>query len=253
MSRNLIVLDLLLLALCALAAWRLMDSRRERRAEQDRFLQRREAGLPPPAVALPPAPAPAAASAYVEVAQKLVLSPDRNPDVIVEVVAPKPMPPLPRAYGAINFGEGPRVLLAEKAGGRQHSYAIGGRIGAFRVVAITQLGVVFDWEGKRVAARYQEMRDLTSGAGGESSSARASPAAQTASAAQAAESAENRSSTLKSLGSSGDVRGKLGPALGSYRTCVSGDDSPEGTMTEGYRKVVTPSPMGNSCRWEKVE
>ena len=105
MRRNLIVLNLLLLALCALAAWRFLDYRRERLAEQTRFLHRREAGLPPPVVLLPPPPPPASSSAYVEVAQKLLLSPDRNPDVIIDVVAPKPMPPLPRAYGAINFGE----------------------------------------------------------------------------------------------------------------------------------------------------
>ena len=50
MRRNLIVLNLLLLALCALAAWRFLDYRRERLAEQTRFLHRREAGLPPPVV-----------------------------------------------------------------------------------------------------------------------------------------------------------------------------------------------------------
>ena len=251
MRRNLIVLDLLLLALCALAAWRFLDYRRERLAEQSRFLQRREAGLQPPVVLLSPAPTPASSTAYVEVAQKLILSPDRNPDVIIDVVAPKPMPPLPRAYGAINFGEGPRVLLAEKAGARQHSYPIGGKIGEFKVLAITQLGVVFDWEGQQVAARYQEMRDLTPAPASES--ARTSPVAQTSSAAEkAAARAETGPQNVKALGTNSESHGKLGQGVGSYRACVKDDDSPDGTVEDGFRKMSISTPMGMSCHWEKV-
>ena len=252
MRRNLIVLDLLLLALCALAAWRFLDYRRERLAEQTRFLRQREAGLPPPVVLLPPPPPPASSSAYVEVAQKLILSPDRNPDAIIDVVAPKPMPPLPRAYGAINFGEGPHVLLAEKAGARQHSYPIGGKIGEFKVLVISQLGVVFDWEGHQVAARYQEMRDLTPAAA--SGSARSSPSAPAASAAApAAAPVDSGAKGVRTLGSDSNSRSKLGPGVGSYRACVKDDDSPEGTMEDGFRKLSVSTPMGNSCHWEKVQ
>jgi hypothetical protein len=245
-------------SLCAFAAWRYLDFRRERLAEQTRFLHRREAGVAPPVVHLPPAPESAASSAYVEVAQKLLLSPDRNPDVIIDIVAPKPMPPLPRAYGAINFGQGPRVLLAEKSGGQQRSYTIGSKIGAFKVLAITQAGVVFDWEGKLVAARYREMRDLASAPTSEAASTgRSSPSALTAigasAASQSSAAAEDRSQNLKSIGSTGDMRGKFGAGVGSYRACLKGDDSPEGTITDGFRKVVVPTPMGESCHWEKVE
>jgi hypothetical protein len=254
LRRNLIVLDLLLLALCAVAAWRFLDYRRERLAEQARFLRRSEAGLPPPVVLLPPAPPPAASSAYVEVAQKLLLSPDRNPDVIIDVVAPKPMPPLPRAYGAINFGEGPHVLLAEKAGARQHSYPIGGKIGEFTVLVISQLGVVFDWEGQQVAARYQELRDLTSATASEP--ARSSAAAQSASvtpAAAAAAAAATTSNSMQTIGPSSGSHGRLGPGAGTFRACVKDDDSPEGTMEDGFRKVSVSTPMGKSCHWEKVQ
>lgn len=254
MRRNLIVLNLLLLALCALATWRFLDYRRERLAEQTRFLHRREAGLPPPVVLLSAAPEPASSSAYVEVAQKLLLSPDRNPDVIIDVVAPKPMPPLPRAYGAIDFGEGPHVLLAERAGARQHSYPIGGRIGEFKVLAITQLGVIFDWEGQQVAARYQEMRDLTPAPASES--ARSTPVAQSASGAPSsspAAAAETNSKSVPTLGSKSESRGKLGPGVGSYRACVKDDDSPDGTIEDGFRKLSVSTPMGISCHWEKVK
>jgi hypothetical protein len=50
-----------------------------------------------------------------------------------------------------------------------------------------------------------------------------------------------------------DVQGKFGPGAGTFRTCLRGDDSPEGTVTDGFRKVVAPTPMGQSCHWEKVQ
>lgn len=50
-----------------------------------------------------------------------------------------------------------------------------------------------------------------------------------------------------------DVQGKFGTGAGSYRSCLKGDNSPDGTVTDGFRKVVTPTAVGPSCHWEKVE
>jgi cytoskeletal protein RodZ len=49
------------------------------------------------------------------------------------------------------------------------------------------------------------------------------------------------------------VHGKFGVGTGSYRSCLKGDNSPDGTVKEGFRKVVTPTAVGPSCHWEKVE
>jgi hypothetical protein len=38
-----------------------------------------------------------------------------------------------------------------------------------------------------------------------------------------------------------------------YRSCVPGDNSPSGTIVDGYRKVMTTSPFGVSCGWEKIQ
>jgi mannose-6-phosphate isomerase-like protein (cupin superfamily) len=38
-----------------------------------------------------------------------------------------------------------------------------------------------------------------------------------------------------------------------YRGCVAGDNSPAGTIVDGYRKVMTTGPFGVSCGWEKVQ
>lgn len=38
-----------------------------------------------------------------------------------------------------------------------------------------------------------------------------------------------------------------------YRSCLPGDNSPSGTIADGYRKVMTTSPFGVSCGWEKIQ
>ena len=38
-----------------------------------------------------------------------------------------------------------------------------------------------------------------------------------------------------------------------YRSCVPGDNSPSGTIVDGYRKIMTASPFGVSCGWEKIQ
>ena len=34
--------------------------------------------------------------------------------------------------------------------------------------------------------------------------------------------------------------------------CQPGDNSPAGAVVDGYRKLVTETPFGKSCRWEKI-
>jgi hypothetical protein len=38
-----------------------------------------------------------------------------------------------------------------------------------------------------------------------------------------------------------------------YRGCLPGDNSPAGTIVDGYRKVMSILPFGVSCGWEKVQ
>jgi hypothetical protein len=47
---------------------------------------------------------------------------------------------------------------------------------------------------------------------------------------------------------------QLGKDMGDgYRACVAGDDSPSGTVLDGYRKLSHSSPFGVSCGWEKIK
>ena len=242
MSRNLILLNLLLLALCGLAGWRLSVYRKERVAEQTGFLARQEDPAPAPVVPLPASASRISASTYLAVAQQLLLSADRNPTVIVDVVPPKIMPPLPRAYGAMDFGQGPRVVLAEKAGAPQRSYPIGERIGDFKILAVNRAGVVFEWDGKRVPATFDEMRDTTT-----APSAAPPPQATITAGATATQ------TTIKKITASGEYQGKPGPGAGQMRPCMPGDTSPAGSVSDGYRKSLTEiGGFGKTCLWEKV-
>ena len=256
MRRNLLLLDLLLVALCGLAGWRFAVHRNERLAEQKAFLERREPPVSTPAVLIAPPPPPAVASAYVEVAQKLLLSADRNPTVVVEVVAPKVMPALPRAYGLMDLGNGARVFLATAPGAPQHTYVKGDTIGEFKLLEISRTGLVFGWEDKRVAARYDELRDASARSKAETAASagasRRPPPQATSLEAQAPP--PNRPPEPQRIGSDAGAQGQPGGDPGAAsRPCVPGDNAPAGTINGGYRKVIIRTPMANSCIWEKVQ
>jgi hypothetical protein len=252
LSRNLILLDLLLLALCGLGMWRFSELKRERLAEQEKFLNRREVAAPAPAVLMPPAVTPVAAGLYLEVAQKLLLSGDRNPSVILDVVPPKVMPALPRAYGAMDFGGGPRVVLAAKPGGDQRSYAIGETIGEFKLLAVTQAGVVFEWEGKEVPATYAELRDTVAPVSQQAAASRPAQQAPPHGAASAPPQPPKQSS-LQTVGADSNAQGRPGAGSGPTRPCAPGDKAAPGTVSDGYRKMVIDTPMGQGCFWRKVD
>lgn len=250
MRRNLVLLDLLLVALCGLAGWRFAVHRHERSAEQKTFLEHREVAAPAPVVLMPQAVGAATAGAYLEVAQKLLLSGDRNPSVILDIVPPKVMPALPRAYGAMDLGEGPKVVLAAH-GNPQRSYSVGETIGEFKLVAITQAGVVFEWDGKKVAASYAQLRDDTPPPSQQAAAPRSAQPPPPAGAAPAPP--PKPGGSLQTVGADSNTQGRPGAGTGASRPCQPGDKSAPGTVSDGYRKVAVDTPMGQGCFWRKVE
>lgn len=257
MRRNLLLLDLLLAALCGLAGWRFAVHRQERSAEQKAFLERREPPVSTQAVLIPPPPPPAVASAYVEVAQKLLLSTDRNPTVVVEVVAPKVMPALPRAYGLMDLGDGARVFLAATPGAPQHTYVKGDTVGEFKLLEISRTGLVFGWEGKRVAARFDELKDVSAAKAAADRAAAANASARQAdrqAVSLQAQAPPNRPPEPQRISSPEGAQGQPGgDPGGASRPCQPGDNAPAGTVNGGYRKVVIRTPMASSCSWVKVQ
>ncbi|MBI5280700.1 MAG: hypothetical protein HY858_03380 [Candidatus Solibacter usitatus] len=253
MRRNLLLLNLLLLALIGLVSWRLWAGYQESSLRQKTFLSKTTPIPPPPNVVFPAHPSQVSAANYYEVAAKLPFSKDRNPTVIVEVEAQKPMPALPRYYGMMNFGAGPRVILSPGPGGKQKSYVEGESVGDFKLVAIANSGLTFEWEGKKVPARYEDMKDNTPAQQPAGASAPVGmPAMQSVGVVNAAPQAQAAApTTVTGVGGAGAAR--PGADIGaSIKGCQPGDSSPAGVVMDGYRKVVTETPFGKSCRWERV-
>lgn len=257
MRRNLLLLNLLLVLLIGVVSWQFWNGYKERVTRQQAFLKAPLPAAPPALVSFPAPPGQVSAANYYEIASTLPFSKDRNPTVIVEVAEPKKQPPFPHYYGMMNWGGGPKVILAAP-GGQQKSYVPGDQVGDYKLVTIAQSGLVFEWDGKQVPAKYEEMRD-------------ASPAAQQSTETQSSSSSSGGGSVVNLGGQSAtpaespvkrvtptvvSVTGSSGPGndVGAgMRGCQPGDPTPAGAIVDGYRKVVSETPFGKSCRWERAQ
>jgi hypothetical protein len=253
-SRRLVLFNMALLALCGLAVWRLRDVWQQHAAAEATFLSAAVAAVAPPVVLVAPPPEPVAPAEYLPIAQQLLMSRDRNPTVIIDVEPEKPMPALPKYYGSMNFGGDPRVVLALAAGGAQRSYKLGETVGAFKLLEVQATGLVFEWDGKKVPARYADMRDTTSQAQNQAPTQSGSASATVATISSASSSSSD--TAQKSVGSVINPGRELGPGPETgtdVRPCLANDNSPPGTVVDGYRKVIGNHLMGKSCYWQKVQ
>ena len=238
----------LLAALCALA-WQMRREWVEAHARSQAFLSVKVPQAKPPKLAPLPRVAPLAAMAYAEVAQLNLFSKDRNPQVIIDLPPPikeKPVPAFPVARGVLLWeGTPPTVLLSMRPGGQQKGYRAGERIGDWKIVSVDNQYVVFEWDGKEFKKRIDELMDKTAMVA--ETAAPAAPASARNTATPAAQksgqslSDANKSDRWVDVGAS-DMRG-----------CKPGDDTPAGTVNDGFRKVVSTTPFGNACRWEQVK
>ena len=90
MRRRLLLLNIVLAAAICGAGWQLRRDWLAARAREQANARQAVKPLPPPPVAITKPAQPVAATAYNEIAQKMLFSKDRNPDVVVEVQAPPP-------------------------------------------------------------------------------------------------------------------------------------------------------------------
>jgi hypothetical protein len=241
LKKRLILLDLALVALIVLAGWRLRGNWLEARKRESVVLRASQKPLPPPPYAPLARVEPVAAAAYVEVAQKMLFSADRNPTVVVEAAKPKPLPAFPVARGVLNLGDGPVAILSEKEGSPHRGYHPGEKVGEFKLVAVSAQELVFEWEGQRIAKRVDELRPHTAGEPGAAPVATAEPVRPAAVQASSVTVAQEQ---------------PLGPgesAGGGVRACQPGDSTPPGTVVDGMRKMVSVTPFGKVCRWEPVK
>jgi hypothetical protein len=243
MNRRIIALDLALIALAAVLGWQIRQRWTEGvKRERAMFTAaaRRMAVLPPPPLA---APKPVSAVEYIDVAQKMLFSKDRNPNVIIEPPAPKPkppLPPLPEYYGQMSIGP-PVVLLALGADG-QKSYHTGEKVGPFEIASFTSETITLLWNGESIERRLEDLRPKEA-APQQASTAR--PAAQVA------------APTIKALSvpdPKTDDKNPIGVDVGGgFAACKPGDKSPNGTVVNGYKKIISRGLMGESCQWEVIK
>ena len=242
MKRKLWLLNILLMAAIALAVWSLRKESREYRSRERATLDKRPPV--PPAPAQPPlAPAPTVTgSAYLDIAQKMLWSKDRNSQVILDPPKPpeppKPLPPLPSVRGVMDIGDGPIVMMSEKSGGRHRGVHVGEKIGEFKLVSVTKDELVLAFEDRTVKKTLQELIDR---AGSGEAAAQPGPAG-TGTAAPSAPAAP-------------PVVGKPEPGAklsDDLANCQTNDPSPAGTIVNGMRKGdLADSVRRNACSWEK--
>ena len=232
------LLNIALLALLGLLIYRFRQVYVASREREARVLGQRIAprGFPPLAP-FPPVTALVAAN-YIDVAQKMLLSRDRNPNVIIdpEPVKEKPkMPPLPAVQGLMMFGD-PGLIMTEKAGASQKTYHKGESVGDFKLVGFDSQHVVLDWNGEIVERSFDELLE------------KAPPPTAAAPAAPSAPAVSNAAPPAPAA--------PQGPGVdigGGYRSCAANDSTPSGTVKDGLRKLEVNTPFGKSCRWEPAK
>jgi hypothetical protein len=239
---KLIALNLLLVAGVSATVWqarvRWQAAQAERRATLNVPIQ---TAKPTPVPATPKLDPPQATK-YAEVAEKNLFSADRNPAVIIDPPKPvevKPMPRLPVVYGTMGLPSGIKAIMAEKSGDASRSIRVGDSIGEFKVLALDSQKVTFEWDGKKIEKRMEDLVDRSSAPvtanQGPAAPRPNGPAVPTPAAPQPTNSNPTMSVELTE----------------GVRACKPGEGSPAGTMLDGYKKVITMSPFGATCRWIK--
>lgn len=230
MRKKLWFLNLLLIAGIALLARELHENWKAAREREKKIAVR--AVKPAPAAVIPTAQPPASvqAAGYAEVAQAMLFSKDRNPTVVVEAPPPKPQPPFPRFYGAMNLGEGLIAILSDGPS-QQKPFKAGEKVGEYKLTEIGDDALVFEWDGKKFPKKFSELADRNEVAAESTPRVAVTPAAPP------------------------PPPRPTGPGPGTdmgggFAACNAGDTSPAGTVVNGMKKVVTETPFSKVCRWE---
>jgi hypothetical protein len=181
------------------------------------------------------------------VAQKMLFAKDRNPNVILDpppppppAPPPPPMPDLPAYYGTMAFFGDPVILLSLPKG-PQKKYHAGDTVGPFQLVSFDRDKVVFDWNGKTVERKPEDLKEK------EPSAEQVAAAAPRPSAVAAVKLIPDPPPDAPKLS---DVIGKDNG--GGIRMCVAGDTTPAGKIVDGYKKVITSNMFGQTCMWQQV-
>ncbi len=176
---KLILLNLLLVIALSAIVWQARVRWDEAQATRRNNLSAKV--TPNPAPPLIPAPKPDAAPAakFADVATKNLFSKDRNPTVVIDppkIEEQKKMPSLPVVYGVLGLPSGTKAIMAEKSGAASRSVHAGDTIGEFKIASLDSQNIVFDWDGKQISKKIEDLIDRSNAGGQEQlASCRAEP------------------------------------------------------------------------------
>jgi hypothetical protein len=239
---KLVALNLILVAIVGATVWEGRARWTEAQALRKSTLNVPVKPVPPPPFAPVPQPQTPPAITYADVAKKNLFSSDRNDDIVVEppkVEAPKQMPPLPISTGVMKMPSGVKVFLAEKPGDTPRAVKLNDTLGEFKVIALDERDITFLWNGKPIQRKIEDLIDRSNhDRGGGSQVAAAAPAAPAPSTPNVPPPPPGTPLLGKTL-------------TETQKACVPGDVAPAGTVLDGFRKVISQSPFGPVCRWNK--
>ena len=243
MSRKLWILNLALACAVAWAAIELRDWSRTAKAHQAATLGHPVAA--PPMAPWQPLPNPPAVlpAAYKDVAQKDLLDRSRDPNVPLPPPPvpppPPPVPPLPVYHGYMNLDGRPIAILSFNSRSAHQPVHPGETIGEFTLRSVNTREIEFAWRDQVIHKSVDELEDHSTPAM-QAAAARTDvpPPAASAPAAPPPQPATP------------------GPGMDTHfgvKLCTPGDTSRVGSVVDGFRKVVSPTPFGPSCYWEPVQ
>lgn len=245
MRRRLALLNIALVALIGLTAWRIWVVHTDAQNREEATLGQTPEPAEVPALPAGSAGQSASAASYFDIADKFLFSRDRNPTVVIEAAPEEPLPPLPVAHGVLDFGGGATAILTAPEADGQAGYRVGDKVGEFTLVEITPTDMAFEWTGGVVRRTLDQLRTSEV-----AEAPRRTAAAPRGSAPPPPVVAAPPKPAVSSSPSKGPSEIDMG---GGIRACVPGDNSPAGTVVGGFRKVVSRSPFGQVCRWEPIE
>ncbi len=179
MKTKLIALNVVLVAGIGILAWQVNAGWKQAAAERAANLNVRVRPVTVAPAVPQPKPEGATPAQYARVAENNLFSSDRNPTVVIEPEkkeAPKPMPSLPVVYGVMGLPSGVKAIMAEKPGQDSRGIRVGDTIGEFKVLALDTQNIKFEWNGKEIARKIDDLVDRSNPrAGGSNNSGPAAP------------------------------------------------------------------------------
>lgn len=234
MNRKLIVLNVLLAGLLIWAGVQWRNQVQAARARESKMMADKPKLAPPSPLPALPAQPPVQATGYNTVAQKLLLHPTRNPDIIEDPPPPPPppppMPPLPKYHGSMNL-DGVATAVLSIGADRFQEIKPGETIGQFKLIDVNTRDITFEWNHQQVRKTLDELLDRTV----VDTAANNAPAAVQAPAPVA----------KTQVGPVGDT------SVFGRRACDPNDSYPEGAVVDGWKKTSSTTPFGRACFWER--